>query len=164
MYTWAAEDYTKVVVWTFGHAVREIERSHHQVVIEESATTGVAVVFFGFAAFIVIVSHNAIGAVGALWFVLLGVYASVTSLFIADREMGVLLVRRRVMWWTLERTYQAVAIDRVYVRSTIRKGSGLAMRMKSGRSKDLTMSLGSENTLNGAAAALNHFLYTPHRG
>lgn len=100
------------------------------------------------------------GIVLALWLASFGLYAAISSSFIADRNRRVLVVRRRVGRWTFERIYEATTIDRVYVRSTI-KGSGLAVRFKSGRSKGLTMSLGFATNLEGMAAALNHFLYTP---
>jgi predicted GNAT superfamily acetyltransferase len=112
---------------------------------------------------VLITFRDAVSVAPALFFASLGVYASVRSSFIADRNRRVLVVKRRIMLWTFERVYEAMAIDRVYVRFTIR-GSGLALGFKSGRSKDLTMSLSSASTLDEAAAALNHFLYTPHRG
>jgi hypothetical protein len=154
--------YPQVSVWTLGHAVREIERSHQRVVVEETPTIGVAIAFTVLTAFILVVFRSAIGAFLALWPVSLGLYSSVRSSFTADRNRRILLIERRVFVWTFERVYEAEAIDRVYVRDTI-KGSGLALRFKSGRSKDLTMSLGAGGSLNSAAAALNHFLCTPHR-
>jgi hypothetical protein len=149
-------------VWTFGHAVREIERTHQQLIVEETATTGAAVLFVTFAVFVLIFFRNLLGALVALYFAAFGLYLSVKSSFIADRNRGVLVVRRQIVLWTFEKVYEANTIDRIYVRFTI-KGSGLAVRFKSGRNKDLTMSLGSASTLEGAAGALNHFLYTPHR-
>jgi hypothetical protein len=91
-------------------------------------------------------------------------YAATNSLFVGNRSRGVLIVKRRLGPWTFEKVYDAKLIDRMWVRFTI-KGSGLAVRFRSGRSKGLTMSLGSEpNHLEQAAAALNHFLYVPRSG
>ena len=110
-----------------------------------------------FALLTLIVFRTAIGAGLALFFASIGLYSAVRSSFIADRTRGILVIKRQIVLWTFERVYEANTIDRIFVRVTIR-GSGLAVRFKSGRSKDLTMSLGSANTLDGAAAALNHFL------
>jgi hypothetical protein len=147
-------------VWTFGHAVREIERTRYHVVVEETATTGAAVLFLAFAFFELIVFRNAVGALLASFTASIGLYASGRSSFIADRQHCVLVIQRRIMLWTFERVYEAPTIDRIYVRFTI-KGSGLAVGFKSGRSKDLTLSLGSAANLEAAAAALNHFLRRP---
>jgi hypothetical protein len=87
-------------------------------------------------------------------------HAAVRSSFIADRSHQIFLIKRRIDRWTIERSYEAKSIERIYVRNTI-KGSGLAVRFKSGRTKDLTMSLSFETGLEDIAAALNHFLQTP---
>ena len=108
-----------------------------------------------------VVYRNAVGVVLAFFFACFGLYAAVKSLFVGDRNRGVLVIKRRIGQWTFERVYEARAIDQIYVRFTI-KGSGLAVRFKSGRSKDLTMSLGTATNLEDAAAALNHFLHKPH--
>jgi hypothetical protein len=148
-------------MWTLGHSVREIERSHHQVIVEETATTVAAVVFGAFALLTAVVFRSIPGGAVALTFGSLGLYASVRSSFTADRDRRVLVIRRRVGWWALEKTYEAKAIDRIYVVST-RKGDGLAVRFKSGRHKNLTLSLGSSPTsLGSIAASLTEFLYTP---
>lgn len=148
-------------MWTFGHGVREIERSHEQVVVEETATTGAAAVFGALAYFTVIVFRSVTGTILGLFFALFGLYAAVRSCFIADRNRRVLVIKRRIGRWTSERTYKAETIDRIYVRFTI-KGSGLAVRFKSGRNKSLTMSLGSATNLEDLAVALYQFLYTPN--
>jgi hypothetical protein len=82
-------------VWTFGHAVREIERSHQQVVVEETATAGAALLFAAFAVFGLLTFRNAVGAVLASFFASIALYASVRSSFIADRNRRVLVIRRR---------------------------------------------------------------------
>ena len=156
-------------MWTFGHSVREIERSHHEVVVEEAATKGALIEFGAFALLDLVSFRKARGqalAVGvALGFLLAGLalYAAISSSFVADRSRRVLIIRRRLGVLTLKKAYEAKEIDRVYVRSTS-KGSGLYVRFKSGRSKGLTTSLGSGDGLEDAAAALNQFLYVPHRG
>jgi hypothetical protein len=156
-------------VWTFGHAVREIERSHDYVVVEESATKGAVILFGAFAVLDPFIFRNAVGgafAVGvvlSIFFAMLTFYAAIASSFVANRSRGVLIVRRRIGALALEKVYGASTIDRIFVRVTI-KGNGLAVRFKSGRSKGLTMSLGSGDNLENAAAALNQFLYTLHRG
>jgi hypothetical protein len=156
-------------VWTFGHAVREIERTHHQVVLEETATKGAAWMFGAFALLDLIAFRNArgnvltIGIALAAFLASLALYAAVQSLFVADRGRRILVVKRRIGVLAYEKVYWARDIDRVFVHSTI-NGSGLSLRFKSGRSKRLTMSLGLGDNLDDAAAALNEFLYTPHHG
>lgn len=93
----------------------------------------------------------------------LALYAAVRSSFVADRNRRVSVVKRRIGVLTFEKVYEAQDIDRVCVRFTL-NGSGLYLRFKSGRSKSLTMSLGFGDALDDAAAALNEFLYVPHRG
>jgi hypothetical protein len=156
-------------VWTFGHLIREIERSHQQVVVEETATKG-AVIGFGAFALLDLVSFRkahgqafAVGVVLAFFMSGLVLYAAISSSFVADRSRRVLIIKRRIGVLTLEKVYEAKEIDRIYVRSTS-KGSGLYARFKSGRSKGLTMSLGCGDSLEEVAAALNQFLCVPHRG
>ena len=156
-------------MWTFGHAVREIERSHDYVVVEESATKGAVILFGPFAVLDPFIFRNAVGgafAVGvvlSIFFAMLTFYAAIASSFVADRSRQVLIIKRRIGALAFEKVYGASTIDRIFVRVTI-KGNGLAVRFKSGRSKGLTMSLGSGDNLENAAAALNQFLHTPHRG
>ena len=156
-------------MWTFGHAVREVERTHHRVVIEETATKGAVWEFGAFALFALIAFRNAMGNVRTIGLVLtvflasIALYAAVRSLFVADKDRRVLVVKRRIGILTYEKVYEAKDIDRIFVRVTI-KGNGLAIRFKSGRCKSLTMSLGSGDSLEDAAATLNQFLYMPHRG
>lgn len=149
-------------MWDFGHAVREVDRSHQQIAIEETATTGAVFIFGGFAC-LGLIAHDRIGLLLGLVLGSIALYAAVRSTFIADRNRRVLLIRRRILFWTLERVYEVSTIDRVYVRYMGKGGSGLAVRFKSGRSKNLTMSLGSASGLEEIAGALNHFLYTPRR-
>jgi len=156
-------------VWTFGHSVRETERSHHEVVVEETATKGAIILYGAFAILDLVSFRKARGqafAVGlALGFLMAGLalYAAISSAIVADSSRRVLIIKRRLGVLTLQKAYDAKEIDRVYVRSTS-KGSGLYVRFKSGRSKALTMSLGSGDRLEDAAAALNQFLSVPHRG
>jgi hypothetical protein len=89
--------------------------------------------------------------------------AAVRSSFIGDRSRRLLIIRRRIGVFAFEKVYDSKDIDLVCVRSTL-NGSGLYVRFKSGRSKTLTMSLGFGDALDDAAAALNEFLYVPHRG
>ncbi len=105
----------------------------------------------------------AVGVVLSIFFAMLTFYAAIASSFVANRSRGILIVRRRIGALAFEKVYDASTIDRVFVRVTI-KGNGLAVRFKSGRSTGLTMSLGSGHNLENAAAALNQFLYTLHRG
>jgi hypothetical protein len=156
-------------VWTFGHAVREIERTHHQVVIEETATKGAVWEFGAFALLALVVFRSAIGNVRiiglvlTLFFTSIALYAAVRSSFVADKDRRVLVVKQRIGVLSYEKVYEAKDIDRVFVHSTI-DGSGLSLRFKSGRTKGLTMSLGVGDGLEDAAAALNQFLYMPHKG
>jgi UDP-N-acetylmuramyl pentapeptide phosphotransferase/UDP-N-acetylglucosamine-1-phosphate transferase len=137
-------------MWSFGHSVREIERSHHHVVIEETATTGGVWIFGGLALVTLslcltrpsgsALAGEAVGAFGVLFFALLALCASVRSAYTADNRSGQLIVERRVLFWTIRTAYDAHTIDQVYVRHA-GKGSGLYIRFKSGKKKRLSMSL-----------------------
>jgi multisubunit Na+/H+ antiporter MnhF subunit len=159
-------------MWNFGHSVREIERSHDRVVIEETATIG-AVWFFGGSALGTLlllvtrprssrstVAEEAVGAFAVLFFALLALYASVRSTYTADRPSGQLIIERKILFSTVRTVYDAHTIDRVYVRQT-QKGSGLYVRFKSSRNKRLSMSL-EFISLEAFTVALNTTLYT-HR-
>jgi multisubunit Na+/H+ antiporter MnhF subunit len=159
-------------MWNFGHSVCEIERSHHRVVIEETATTG-AVWFFGGSALLTLLlwmtrprssrstlAEEAVGAFAVLFFALLALYASVRSTYTADRPSGQLIIELRIFFSTVRTAYDAHTIDRVYVRHT-QKGSGLYVRFKSGHNKRLSMSL-EFISLEAFTVALNTTLYT-HR-
>ena len=74
------------MAWTFGHAVREVERSHDRIVVEESATVGVAILFLALALFSVFSFGNLVGIILAVGFTCLGLYAFVSSSFVVDRE------------------------------------------------------------------------------
>jgi hypothetical protein len=150
-------------MWTFGHSVNEIERSAHHVVIMETATSGVAAIFGAFAVMSLFVYRSVPGLAITLFFACAASYSGVNSSFIADRNHRTLVIRRQLWRWTFEKVYPAKTVDRVYVRHTIR-GSGLAVRFTSGRSKDLSMNFDTTAGLDHGAAALNHFLYTSHRG
>jgi hypothetical protein len=79
-------------VWTFGHSVREIERSHHEVVVEEAATKGALIEFGAFALLDLVSFRKARGqalAVGvALGFLLAGLalYAAISSSFVGRQK------------------------------------------------------------------------------
>jgi hypothetical protein len=127
------------------------------VVIEETATTGAALLFGVLAVFVLLAFRNLAGIVVAGCFASLSIYSAVRSSYIADRDQRVLIIERKLARWTVTKVYKSALIDGEYVRFTIR-GSGLALKFKSGRSKDLTLSLGSTAGLERAAGALNHFL------
>jgi hypothetical protein len=159
-------------MWNFGHSVREIEHSHHRVVIEETATT-VAVWAFGGMALLVLFlwvtrprsfrstpAEEAIGSFAVLYFASLALYASVRSTYTADRPSGQLIIERRILFSNVRTAYDAHTIDRVYVRHT-QKGSGLYVLFKSGRKKRLSMSL-EFLSLEAFTVALNTTLYTHH--
>jgi hypothetical protein len=159
-------------MWSLGHSVREIERSHQRVVIEETATTG-GVWFFGGSALLTLLlwvtrprssrstlAEEAVGAFAVLFFASLALYASVRSTYTADRPSGQLTIERRILFSTIRTAYDAHTIDRVYVRHT-QKGSGLYVRFKSGRKKRLSMSL-EFISLEALTVALNTTLYTHH--
>lgn len=159
-------------MWNFGHAVREIERSHNRVVIEETATTGAVWLFSGMASLTLVLwlsrprssplkfSEEAVDAFAFMYFALFALWASVRSTYTADRSNGQLLIERNILFRTLRTTYDAHAIDRVYVRDT-QKGSGLYVRFKSGHKKRLSTSL-EFVSLEGFAIALNSALHTHH--
>jgi hypothetical protein len=159
-------------MWNFGHSVREIERSHGRVVIEETATIGAVWLFGGSALGTLLlwvtrprssratVAEEAVGALAVLFFALLALYASVRSTYTADRPSGQLIIERKILFSTVRTVYDAHTIDRVYVRHT-QKGSGLYVRFKSSRNKRLSMSL-EFISLEAFTVALNTTLYT-HR-
>lgn len=160
-------------MWNLGHSVREVERSHNRVVIEETATTGAVWLFAGLASLTLALwlsrpgssplkpSEEAAGAFVVGFFAFFALWASVRSTYTADRSSGQLVIERRILFRTLLTAYDAHAIDRVYVRDT-QKGSGLYVRFKSGRRKRLSISLDFVS-LEGFAIALNSALCTHHQ-
>jgi hypothetical protein len=131
--------------------------SHQQIVVEETATSGAAILFGALAVLDLVAFRSLFGLTIAIPFALLALYAAVKSSFLADRNRQILIVRRRLWVWDFEKVYKAAIIDRIIVRSTI-KENGLEVRFKSGSTKDLTLSLGSAVGLEDLAGALNHFL------
>lgn len=75
-----------------GHTVKETERSSMHVVISESATTWVAVIFGVFAVLSLFIYRGIAGAVVTLVFACWAAYAAVSSELIADRGREELLV------------------------------------------------------------------------
>ena len=159
-------------MWSFGHSVREVERSHNRVVVEETATTG-AVWFFAGMALLVLalwltrprpskspLAEEAVGAFAVLFFALFALWASVRATYTADRCRSQLLIERRILFWTLRTAYDAHTIERIYVRDT-QKGSELYVRFKSGRNKRLSVSL-EFLSLEAFAVALDTTLHTHH--
>jgi hypothetical protein len=114
----------------FGHSVREIEHSHHSVVIEETATSVAVWVFGGLALGTLLLwmtrprssrstlTAEAVGAFTVLLFALFALYASVRSTCTADRPSSQLIIERRILFSTVRTAYDAHTIDRVYVRHT----------------------------------------------
>jgi hypothetical protein len=158
------------MMWSFGHSVREIERSHDHVVIEETATIG-GVWLFGFMTLLVFalwstrprpsesaLSDEAVGAFAVMFFAFLTLWASVRSTYTADRRSRQLVIERRILFQTLRTAYDAHTIDQIHVRDT-GKGSGLYVRFNSGRKKRLSMSL-EFVSLEAFAIALNTTLHT----
>lgn len=115
--------------------VKEIQRAHDHVVLEERPITAVAWFFAGLAVVALIWLWNTAAVALSLVPALFGLHASVESLFIANRLERLLIVRRRLALWTFEKRYATQTIHRIYVRDTL-KGSALALRFKSGGSKD----------------------------
>jgi hypothetical protein len=160
------------MMWSLGHSVREIERSHNHVVIEETATTG-GVWFFGGMTLLALVlwltrprsselilADEAVGAFAVMFFGFFALWASVQATYTADRLSGQLVIERRILFRILRTAYDANTIDRVYVRDTP-KGSGLYVRFRSGRKKRLSVTL-EFISLEAFAIALNTALYTHH--
>jgi UDP-N-acetylmuramyl pentapeptide phosphotransferase/UDP-N-acetylglucosamine-1-phosphate transferase len=157
-------------MWSFGHSVREIERSHHHVVIEETATTGGVWLFAGMALLVVVLwltrpssfesslPDDVVGACTVIFFASFALWASVQSTYTADRRSGQLVIERRILFRTFRTAYDAHTIDRIYVRNT-QKGAGLYILFKSGRNKRLSSSMGFQS-LESFAIALNSALYT----
>jgi hypothetical protein len=157
---------------SFGHSVREIERSHEHVVIEETATTGAVWLFGGIALLVLVfwltspraselsLSGEAAGVCALMFFAFLALWASVRSTYSADRRSGQLVIERTILFQTFRTAYDAHTIDRVYVRHTT-KGSGLYLQLKSGRKKRLSVSF-AFGSIDPFAMALNTALHT-HR-
>jgi hypothetical protein len=151
-------------MWSFGHKITEIERSHQRVAFTETLPV---INVWGFGVFslgaLAMTIWSFAGVIASLWFGGLALYSSIRSTFTADRNRGELTVQRRIAFWQIEKVYSSESIDRIFVITT-RKGSGLQMRLKSGRKKTLTASLGSDFTnLDAAAMALNVFVHTHYR-
>jgi hypothetical protein len=84
------------MMWSFGHSVREIERSHNHVVIEETATTGALWLFGGMALLVLVLwltrsrsfkstlAEEAIGAFAVIFFAMFALWASVRATYTAD--------------------------------------------------------------------------------
>src|ERR1700760_41025 len=131
-------------MWNFGHEVREIEHSHHRVVIEETATSVAVWLFGGLALGTLLLcvtrprpsrstlAEEAVGAFAVFFFSLLALYASVRSTYTADRPSSQLIIERRILFSTLRTVYDAHTIDRVYLRHR-QRGTGLYVLFKSGR-------------------------------
>ena len=127
-------------MWTFGHSVTEVDRSSR-----------------------CRRNSDRMGLIVGAYFGAMALCASVTSSYIGDRNRHMLLVTRKIWPWANQRIYAAKDIDRVYVRHGFR-GSGLAVRLTSGTSKNLMMSFDSAAGIDELAATLNEFWYVPHRG
>jgi hypothetical protein len=99
------------MTWTLGHAVSEVERSHDRIVVEETATVGAVLIFVASALVVAFAFENLVGVMLAVWFACLGLYASVSSSFVADRKLRTFVVTRRVAKWSFEKSYKAEMID-----------------------------------------------------
>lgn len=148
-------------MFAIGHFIREFERSHSRVAFEEIPSLLTICVFgcLTLLALALCLQHPA-----SLWciipFASLTLYASVRSEFVADQTFGTLTVRRRILFWSIERAYDSSSIDRITVRHT-QKGNGLLLTFKSGRKKMLTMSIGDNIlVLESVAVALNSILHS----
>jgi hypothetical protein len=161
------------MMWSFGHSVREIERSNNHVAIEETATTGGVWVFGGMALLVLVLwltrprsssrltlAEEAVGAFAVMFFAFLALWASMRSTYTADRLSGQLVIERRILFRTLRTAYDVHTIERIYVRDT-QKGSGLYVRFKDGRKKRLSASM-EFISLEAFAAVLNSTLHTHH--
>jgi hypothetical protein len=147
----------------FGHSVKEIDRTNQRIVVVETAMSG-AVMMFAVFTLMGAFFQDLIGAALAVIFGAMAVYSGISSTFIADRNLGTLVVKRRIVLWTVERLYSTDSIDRVYARDYGRNGRGLCLRFRSGKKKRLTTCSDWLCDLESVAGALNHYLYTTHRG
>jgi hypothetical protein len=142
----------------WGHSIAESDRSATSIVVSETATLWAAVLFGGFAVLSIVLYKGIASVVVALFFASWASYASVASEFVADRCRQELIVRRHIGPLSTQNVYPASSVAQIYVRRTLIKGSGLALRLKSGHSKGLTMSLGWDGDLDTLAGSLNYFL------
>jgi hypothetical protein len=86
-------------MWNFSH-VREIARSDHHCVVEETARTGASLLFGALGLLTIAVSRSVEAG---------SIYYSVRSSFITDRLHWVLVVRRRIITWSIERVYESLS-------------------------------------------------------
>lgn len=140
-----------------------VAQSNYVVVVEETSTRTAAWGFILFGLLAIPLYRSILGAAIGAFFMMFGLYASVASSFVADRGRRLLVVTRRLGRLEFKKQYDATDIEEIFVRYT-RKGSGLALRFRSGRTKSLTMSLGAPDNLDRAAGALTAYLFVPKRG
>jgi hypothetical protein len=91
------------VVWTFGHAIREVERSHQHLIMEETATWGATLLFGSAALLTLIVFRSLVGISIAVFFAAFALCAAVRSSFSVDRTRQCLIVTRRIGSWTFRK-------------------------------------------------------------
>lgn len=152
-------------MWSFGHRVRIVERSHHRVVMEEVPTMTAAWFFGGFALLTISLTLTSprvpnsgpggclVGIAAFFYFASLAVYSTVRSTCIADRESDHVILERRILFWTVRTAFDAAEIEKIAIQNT-RKGDGLYIRFRSGRKKSISLFAGYM-PLVGVCAELN---------
>jgi hypothetical protein len=152
----------------WGNNLELVERTNHRAVVIEPAhyPAGFFFLVIGASNVVAMLSGNParlepIVLVIAAWVVGLGLYCCVNSTFMADHTEASLRVRRAIWGVAWERRYPFNEIEAVTIRKTWTHGNGLALRLISGKSKSLTLSLHFQ-LLEPEQAALTHAIGTGH--
>jgi len=99
--------------------------------------------------------------VGCAMFFATGLSALVTSTFCISRIPGTLQIKRKLLWWAIEKEYSANDIFTVFADRTI-KGNRLMMRLRSGQVKRFTI-YGVYAPLEAQAGMVNSLLHEARR-
>lgn len=133
-----------------------MEQSPHRVIVEETPHHVAVWIFTVFAVLTLISLRDLQGIVLSPCFASLALYASTRSRFTFNRSAQVLTIWRSVAFWKFEKHYPIPELQEVYIRPGV-KGNTLAVRFKSGRSRDLTTSFHRQH-LEETAKTLNRFI------
>lgn len=145
----------------WGNNLKLVERTNQRAVVIEPAHYAAGFFFWLMGASGVVATLRdpprlqLILLVFAAWLLGLGLYCCVDSTFVADHFEASLRVRRALWGLEWEHRYPFSEIEAVIIRKTVMHGSGLALRLTSGKSKSLTLSLHFQ-LLEMEQAALGH--------
>jgi hypothetical protein len=146
-----------------GNNVKLVEHTNQRVVVAEPGhyPAGFFCLLSGALSILLLLNRNPhrLGpitlTVTAAWLLGLGLFCCLNSTFTADYAETSLLVHRAVWAVEWERRYPFTEIEAVSIRKTRTGGNGLLLRLISGKSKSLTLSLHFQ-LLYTEQAALDH--------